>query len=60
MPFQVGGVTRMTNQNPRLPSHIPSQFHLTWHSGNKVVASGWIRSCIILFCAHTVQNFVSS
>jgi hypothetical protein len=29
----------MTNQNPRLPSHIPSQCHLTWHSGTKVVAS---------------------
>jgi hypothetical protein len=33
------GGPRLTNQNPRLPSHISSQSHLTGHSGTEVVAS---------------------
>jgi hypothetical protein len=31
--------TRLTIQNPRLPSHIPSQSHLSWKYGTKFVAS---------------------
>jgi hypothetical protein len=30
---------RPTNHNHRLPSHIPSQTPLTWHSGTKVVGT---------------------
>jgi hypothetical protein len=33
------GGRRLANQNPRLPSHKPSQSHLAWHSGTKVVSS---------------------
>jgi hypothetical protein len=33
------GLARLANQNPRLSSHMPSQSHLTWHSGTKVVGS---------------------
>jgi hypothetical protein len=36
----IGRGTRLTNQNPRLPSHISFQSHLIWHSGTEVVASG--------------------
>jgi hypothetical protein len=40
VPFQFG-VGNETDLNPRLPSHMPFQSHLTWHSSTKV-ASGFL------------------